>query len=126
MRDELLSPMEIEDRLGKGYFYRMRVFRWEKDGWLLPLERGGRKYYLAKEIINAADKSLRDKLERLLSPNFHVGRIVFNYDDGKELNVQVFDTKNSFDFEADTDSEGEVELVGKILREVGVLKTYWS
>ena len=122
----LLTPTEVENVFGKRYFYRMRLYRWEKEGYLRDFKNGNKKYYYAGDIIKAAEQSLRDKLRGFLGKtyNFEINFLIRE----REITVHGLDPKSNkhWGVFVDTMNKNETSLVLKILKQMSMAKTFWA
>lgn len=122
----LYTPTEIEKELGEKYFYRMRLYRWEIRGYLRPYFQGKKKFYYVPQVLEAANKSLLEKISKpLKTEGYSIVEFEYNSKDDKEINVAVAKTgKNSKWFSVDTMDMNEVSLARRILFGLDIMKTY--
>ena len=121
----LLTPTEVERVFGRRYFYRMRLYRWENEGYLRAFKHNKKKYYYAGDIIKTAEQSLRDKLKGFLGKTYNFD-IRFRIKE-KEITVHGLNPKSNKHWEefVDTMSKNETSIVLKILKQMSIADTFW-
>lgn len=124
----LYTPTDIERELGEKYFYRMRLHRWEIRGYLRPYFQGKKKFYYVQQVLEAAKKSLLEKISKSLKiDGYSIVKFEYNSKDGKEINVAVAKAgKIAKWFSVDTVDMNEVNLARRILVGLDIMKTYWA
>jgi len=122
----LLTPTEVERYFGKRYFYRMRLFRWEREGYLRAFRKGKKKYYYSGDVVVAAEQSLRNKLKGFLGKHYNFV-IRFRIQD-KEITVHGLHPKSKKHWEVDIDTncKNESSLVLKVIQQMNWPGPYWT
>lgn len=108
----LFTAQELEDLLGKTYFYRQRIYRMAEDGQISSYQVGGKFYFAKDELTLAALNRLANRVRLRFSRLAPYLRISFDEIKAKEIRVYGFLDKSLII--ANTESETEEELLRKI------------
>ena len=109
----LYTAQQLEELLGKKYFYRQIIYRLADEGSISSFNTDGTLYFSIEEVKRA----ILEKLARRIRYRFpwvtpHSFRISFDKQKAKE--IIIFNSKNKFSITANTEIETEEDLLKKI------------
>ena len=108
---ELYTAQDIEEILGKKYFYRQNLYRLADEGVV-------NSYYIGKTLYLSKEEVVREILKRLARrvrtriPQAKNLRLRFDEKIAKE--IVIYSRHGNFEISADTQSETEEELLRKV------------
>src|SRR3989344_6576294 len=108
----LFTAQELEELLGKTYFYRQRIYRMAEDGKTSSYQVGGKFYFSKEELITASLNRLAARIRLRFSSLAPILRISFDENKDKLITVYGFPDKSVIT--ANTESETEEELLRKV------------
>lgn len=108
---DLYTAQEVEELLGKKYFYRQGIYRLAEDGKINSYQVDGVLYFSRDELILAALNKLVERI-RYRYPWLHRFPLKVKTSENKELMVYGF--PDGREITADTESETEEDLLNKI------------
>jgi len=108
----LLTPKEAEEKFGKKYFYRQRIYRLAKGGKIMDFKFRGQTCFLDKHILQAFLKDLELRIQSKF-PEIDVGSLRVFYDTTKGKRI-VVDGLFGKGISVNTDEETEEDLLNKI------------
>lgn len=108
----LLTPKEAEEKFGKKYFYRQRIYRLASNGKIMGFEFRGQTCHLAKHILQAFLKDLELRIQNRF-PELDASSLQVFYDTTKSKRI-VVDGLFGKGVSVNTDEETEEDLLNKI------------
>jgi len=108
----LYTAGEIENFLGKKYFYRQRVYRLSKVRKLVEFNRGELSVYMGSHVVSAFLKELELRIQDRF-PEINISKLRIFYDVTNEKRI-VVDGLFGHGISVDTDKENEDDLLNKI------------
>ncbi len=108
----LYTAQELEELLGKKYFYRQGIYRLAEDGKINSYQVGGVLYFSSDELVLAALNKLVERIRYRYSWLSKFPLRIKNSEENKELIVYGF--SDGREITADTESETEEDLLNKI------------
>ena len=108
----LFTAQELEELLGKMYFYRQRIYRMAEDGKISPYQVDGKFYFSKDELIMATLNRLSARIRLRFSRLAPFLRISFDENKNKAITVYGFPDKSIIT--ANTENETEEELLKKV------------
>lgn len=111
-KKSLYTAQELENILGKTYFYRQRIYRMAEDGKVSPYQVNGKLYFSSEELIKASLNRLANRIRLRFSKLASFLRI--NFDETKSKKITVYGFPDKSVVIADTENETEEELLQKV------------
>lgn len=108
----LFTAQELEENLGRSYFYRQSIYRMAEEGKVSSYQVNGKLFFSSQEIISAALNRLANRIRLRLSRLAPFLRIGFDENKNRQINVYGFLDKSVVT--ANTQNETEEELLRKI------------
>ncbi len=109
----LLTALEIEELLGRKYFYRQGIYRMAQEGLISSFEVSGVYYFSPEEVTVQALKRLARRLrDRFGWLDTRSLRVKHDEEAGKEILIYGFG--DGSEIRANTQEETEEELLGKV------------
>lgn len=108
----LLTAQELEDLLGKKYFYRQSIYRLAEEGKIAAFQVSGVMYFSSEEVIIAVLRRLAERIRNRYPRLSHLLRLKFDENQGKEITVYGF--FNGQKVTANTEQDSEEDLLSKI------------
>lgn len=109
----LYSAQELEEVLGKKYFYRQGTYRLAEAGKIKAFQINNKSYFSKDDLVLVTLERLAERIERRhpwVPPD--TLRVKYNQSEGKKITIYGFSRGESI--AANTDKETEAELLGKI------------
>lgn len=110
--NSLFTAQELEELLGKTYFYRQGIYRMAELGKISPYQVGGKFYFSKEEVVLVALNRLANRIRLRFSRLASYLRISFDENKNKVISVYGFLDKSIIT--ANTEKETEEELLRKI------------
>lgn len=111
----LLTAQQLEEFLGKKYFYRQGIYRLAEEGKISPYQVEGTLYFSSQEVVFVVLKRLATRLQnRFLWLNINPLRIHFDEVEGKIITIYGFPSGRKI--EVNTEAETEEDLLTKVER----------
>lgn len=108
----LLSAQELEELLGKKYFYRQSIYRLAEDGKISAFQVNGILYFSSEEVVMAA---LRKLAYRIKSRYPEISkRLRVKFDESQEKVLTVYGFPKDTKIIANTEEETEEDLLNKL------------
>lgn len=108
----LFTAQQLEELLGKKYFYRQSIYRMVEEGKVSTFQVEGTMYFSKDQIIMTSLKKLAERIRYRYPWISSLLRIKFDENQAKELTVYGF--SNGQKIVANTDEDTEEDLLGKI------------
>ena len=109
----LLTAQEIENLLGKKYFYRQNIYRMADDNIIPTFNVGGTLYFSPEDVKKAAFTKLARRI-RARFPHLRYKGQVISFDEQKDKKIRVHSTRSRFEVIADPEIETEENLLKKL------------
>jgi len=109
----LLTALEIEELLGRKYFYRQGIYRMAQEGLISSFEVSGVYYFSPEEVTTKALQRLAHRISYRF-PWLTTSSLRVKYDEeiGKEITVYGF--RDGSAVRANTEEETEEDLLDKV------------
>lgn len=108
----LFTAQELEDLLGKTYFYRQRIYRMAEDGKISSYQIGGKLYFSKEELIAASLNRLAARIRLRFSKL--ASFLKLSFDESKAKEIRVFGFLDKSLIISNTEIETEEELLRKL------------
>lgn len=108
----LLTAQELEELLGRTYFYRQSIYRMAEDGKIPSYQVNGKFYFSSQEVVSAALSRLANRIRLRFSKLARFLRISFDENKNRIISVYGFPDKSIIT--ANTENETEEQLLRKI------------
>lgn len=117
----LFTAQELEELLGKKYFYRQGIYRLAEEGRISAFQVSGVMYFSSDEVVIAVLKRLAERIRRRYPWIGGNLRVKFDEREGKVITIYGF--ADGRKIEANTEQNSEEDLLNKLekIRE-GVIK----
>jgi hypothetical protein len=113
--NDLFTAQELEQDLGKTYFYRQRIYRMAEGGELPSFSAKGVFYFNKSDVIAVVLKRLEERIvSRFPSMNSALLKARYDFKNKKLIEVEGF--PGGRDAFVDTETETEEDLLEKIER----------
>ncbi|MBI3577318.1 hypothetical protein HY086_04735 [Candidatus Gottesmanbacteria bacterium] len=109
----LLTAQDLEELLGKKYFYRQSIYRMAEDGLVASYEVDGIYYFSAEEVITKALQRLGQRIRRRF-PWLDTRRLRVKYDEETGKEIVIYGFADGRILRANTEEETEEELLQKV------------
>jgi len=109
---DLFTAQELEEHLGRAYFYRQSIYRMAEDGKVSSYQVNGKLYFSSQEVLSAILNRLANRIRLRLSRLASHLRISF--DENKRKLISVYGFLDKSIVTADAQNETEEELLRKI------------
>lgn len=108
----LFTAQELEEHLGRTYFYRQSIYRMAEDGKISSYQVNRKFYFSSQEVVSAVLNRLANRIRLRFSRLAPFLRISFDENKNKIISVYGFFDKSIVT--ADAKNETEEELLRKI------------
>lgn len=108
----LFTAQELEELLGRTYFYRQSIYRMAEDKKISSYQVSGKFYFSSDEVVSAAMNRLANRIRLRFSRLARFLRISFVENKNKIISVYGFPDKSIIT--ANTENETEEQLLRKI------------
>lgn len=108
----LFTAQELEELLGKKYFYRQGIYRLAEEGKISAFQVSGIMYFSSDEVVMAVLKRLAERIRRRyprISSNL---RVKFDERGGKVITIYGFADDRKI--EVSTEQDSEEDLLNKL------------
>ncbi|MBI3342540.1 hypothetical protein HY032_00075 [Candidatus Gottesmanbacteria bacterium] len=113
MAIRLLTAQDLEELLGRKYFYRQSIYRMAEDGFIASYEVDGVYYFSADEVITKALQRLGQRIRRRFPwLDTRLLRVKYFEEIGKEIVIYGF--AHGSVVSVNTEKETEEELLLKV------------
>lgn len=107
----LHTAQELEELLGKKYFYRQSIYRMAEEGKINSYQVGGVLYFSSQGVVLAV---LNRLVERIRYRYPWLGRFPLRVKNNENKELIVYGFPDGREITADTESETEEDLLNKI------------
>lgn len=113
MNKTLLTARQVEDELGRGYFYRQHIYRLADERMIESYLIDEKLYFSVDEILNATFSRLKKKINRRFPRRFlRRMRVAFNPLEKNE--ITIYKTKPKLAVSVNTTIDSEEVLLTKL------------
>lgn len=109
----LYTTQQLEELLGKRYFYRQSLYRLAEDGKIASFQVEGTLYFSSEEVIMAILTRLAERIRQrfpwLNSPSLRI-----KYDPNEDKIITLYGFSSGRQITADTENETEEDLINKL------------
>jgi len=116
----LYTAQELEELLGKKYFYRQSIYRMAEDKKISSYQVGGTLYFSSKDVTVAILRRLAERIRYRYSW-LNIGELRVKYDENQGKIITIYGIRGGKKIIANTETEAEEDLlnkVGKMRKEV--------
>lgn len=113
MPKSLLTTQELEEFLGKKYFYRQSIYRLAEDKRITSYLVNGSLYFSSEEVVLATLNRLAHRI-RTRFPWLNSSFLRVNFEEDKDKIIRVYGFRDKSIITTDTKNETEEELLKKI------------
>jgi hypothetical protein len=109
----LYTAQELEERLGRKYFYRQSIYRMAEDRKISSYRVGTVTYFSTQEVVLA----VLERLAQRIRNRYHwlnTANLRIRYDETKEKVITIYGFRNDAKITVDTQTEAEEDLLNKI------------
>lgn len=104
----LFTAQELEERLGKKYFYRQGIYRLAEEGKISAFQVEGVMYFSSDQVIMAVLKRLAERISRRYPRISSQLRVKFDEREGKIITVYGFPDRRKITINTEQNSEEDL------------------
>jgi len=111
----LYTAQELEDLLGKKYFYRQSIYRLAEDGKISSYQISGTSYFSSRDVTTAVLGRLAERI-RYRYPWLNTGQLRVKYDETQGKVITIYGFRDRTNITANTEAEAEEDLLNKVAK----------